>query len=225
MTKTVYLFDPLTGIYTGTYGAQESPEESGVFITPTYSTPIAPPPLTANQAAVFTVATNSWSVVSDYRDQIMYDQVTGAAVLIDAIGPLPAGVGAVKPAAIQLADDRNAAILKTYGDVDYIYTLAVGMRGEEYRTAEADARAYKAAGYTGTPSAYITGWAAAKGLTNVQSADAIIARADALAAAKIALRNQRFTSQSAMQAASTSATLKVATDAWDIFIANIKASL
>lgn len=124
-----------------------------------------------------------------------------------------------------LADRRSSAIAKTYADVDEVYTIAIGNRAEEYKQAEADARAYAAAGYTGTPTAYVSGWATAKGLTNQQSADAIIARADALTAAKLSLRNQRFVSQAAMSAATTRSELDAAVATWDAYVAATKAAL
>ena len=42
MTKTVYLFDQQTGEFKGTYDAQESPLEPGVFIVPICSTESEP---------------------------------------------------------------------------------------------------------------------------------------------------------------------------------------
>lgn len=57
--KTVYLFDA-TGAYIGTYDAQESPLEPGVFITPVFSTSSVPPEVLPNQVAVFNG--NSWTV-------------------------------------------------------------------------------------------------------------------------------------------------------------------
>lgn len=57
--KTVYLFDA-TGAYIGTYDAQESPLEPGVFITPVLSTSSAPPEVLPNQVAVFNGS--SWAV-------------------------------------------------------------------------------------------------------------------------------------------------------------------
>lgn len=124
-----------------------------------------------------------------------------------------------------LADRQASAIAKTYADVDDVYALAIGNRAEEYKQAETDARAYAAAGYTGTPTAYVSGWAAAKGLTNQHSADAIIARADALTAAKLSLRNQRFTSQAAMTTATAHAELDTAIAAWDSYVAVTKVAL
>jgi len=118
-----------------------------------------------------------------------------------------------------------AAIAKTYSDVDAIYTAAVGNREAEYIQAEQDARAFKAAGYVGTPSAYISGWATVKSITNQAATDAIIAKADALQTAKLSLRNTRFTSQAAIQNSTTQAQLDTAVATWNAFISTTKTSL
>lgn len=128
-----------------------------------------------------------------------------------------------------LAASKIAAIAATYEDVDAIYALAIGNRGDEYREAEAQARAYAAAGYSGTPSVYITAYATsnATGVTqsNQWAADAIIARADALHAAQAALRTQRFASQADMRGAADYAELDAAVAAWGAFVQGVRASL
>jgi hypothetical protein len=139
----------------------------------------------------------------------------------------PAVVAAVAPVLPTLGDSKESAIAKTYADVDDLYAYAVGNREQEYLRAEVEARAYKATGYTGTVSPYTSGWGAAQtpAMTGQQSADAIIAKADALAAAKLALRNTRFTSQAAMRAATTQSELDAEVAAWDAFCATVKAGL
>lgn len=61
MSKIVYLYDPVTRGFAGTYDAQESPLEPGEFITPEHCTETPPPALLAGQWA-FLDATNSWVV-------------------------------------------------------------------------------------------------------------------------------------------------------------------
>lgn len=120
---------------------------------------------------------------------------------------------------------KAAAVAQTYSDVDAIYSAAVGNRESEYIQAEQDARAFKATGYTGIPSAYISGWATVKGFSNQVAADAIIAKADALHTAKLALRNARFISQAEMQAATTQQQLDTAVNTWNTTLININTSL
>lgn len=164
------------------------------------------------------------------RDELLADSNGEAQTVVTEAGWTDAYIASVLAAEYAQAHPFtpaavSAAISKTYTDVDTIYALAIGNRAEEYKQAEADARAYAASGYTGTPTAYVSGWATTKGLTNQQSADAIIARADALTAAKLSLRNQRFVSQAAMLAATTRAELDTAIAAWDAFVASTKVSL
>jgi hypothetical protein len=128
-------------------------------------------------------------------------------------------------ARVPLAELTTNAIARTYHDVDTLYAIAIGNRGPEYSQAETDARAYKAASYSGAVSPYISEWALAKGVTNQQSADSIIARADALQTAKLAMRNQRFASQKAMQDATDKAQLDAAVATWEFFIASLRTAL
>lgn len=158
----------------------------------------------------------------------IYDDMNGAALLLPS---WPIGLTQITQTqadAIRsptLAQLQSSAISKTYSDVDAVYFAAVGNREEEYKDAEVVARAFKAAGHIGTVSLYISHWAAVKGFTNQQATDAIIAKADSLAAAKLALRNTRFDSQAAMTAATTQAQLDAAVASWNAFIASTKTSL
>jgi hypothetical protein len=124
---------------------------------------------------------------------------------------------------------REAAIAATYTDVDKVYADAVGNRTEEYKDAEADARAYKAAGYAGDVSGYVSDYAlhnpTGAAQSNQWAAEQIIARADAFAAAKLSMRSQRFASQAAMRAAGTPEELAAAVAEWDEFIAGVRADL
>lgn len=89
-TRTVYIFCSETFEYKEAYNAQESPLEPGEFITPIHSTPKPPPTTEDNQAAVFSVDSDAWSVVADFRGQTFYDQATGAATAIETLGAVPA---------------------------------------------------------------------------------------------------------------------------------------
>lgn len=96
-TQTVFVFDADTGKYKYPYDAQESPLEPGEFIKPVSSTLKAPPTVSANQAAVFSVASDDWSVVPDFCGQTFYDQTTGAEVVIELLGAVPSNLGASPP--------------------------------------------------------------------------------------------------------------------------------
>lgn len=86
--KTVYLYDAATGEYAGTYDAQESPLEPGVFVRPEKSLDDAPPPLAANQTAV--AVNGVWVVSPDFRKTPLYSTVDGSPLEITGIGPMPA---------------------------------------------------------------------------------------------------------------------------------------
>lgn len=139
------------------------------------------------------------------------------------------GVELLPPVVYPLPPQIEAAIAKTYRDVDSIYTAAVGNRTDEYREAEDAARAYVAAGYTGSVSAYVSDFALSNptgvAQTDAWSADQIIARADAFHAAKLSMRSRRFSSQADMRAANTMEELNAAVADWSGFIVNLRAQL
>jgi len=92
-TKIVFLFDE-SGESRGPYEAQESPLERGEFLTPVLSTDISPPVTGEAEAAVF--SQGGWSVVPDLRGRTYFD-AAGRAVVIDALGAVPAGLTAEPP--------------------------------------------------------------------------------------------------------------------------------
>lgn len=128
-----------------------------------------------------------------------------------------------------LASLQAKSINKPYADIDAVVRDAVGNRTEEYKAAEADARAYRAAGYAGAVPPSVDCFAQHNPTGIVQTgqwaADDIIMRADAFAVAKLAMRQMRFSSQSAMRSATTSAELDAAVAGWTSFIAQIRAQL
>lgn len=124
---------------------------------------------------------------------------------------------------------QASSIAKTYEDVDKVVKDAVGNRTEEYKDAEVAAQAYKAAGYTGTVPADVQCYATHNPTGAVQTgqwaADDILGKATAYAQAKLAMREQRFASQSAMRAATTNAEIDSAVAVWDGFIANVRTQI
>lgn len=129
----------------------------------------------------------------------------------------------------QLEAGKAQAIARTYTDVDRVYADAVGNRTEEYKDAEADARAFAASGYTSTPSANITSFAlrnpTGTAQTNQWAADQIIARADAFASAKLSMREQRFGHQASIREATTQADLDTAVTSWTTYISQLRTQL
>lgn len=88
--QTVYLFDAVTGAYTGSYEAQLSPlGDPGTYLMPVCSTMSVPPVAGENQIAVF--ADGVFTLHEDYRGQTLYKQTDGSTKLVTVIGVLPDG--------------------------------------------------------------------------------------------------------------------------------------
>ncbi len=148
-------------------------------------------------------------------------QSQGKRITSDASGrPI-----AIDPPLPSIEQQIASALAGTYADVDAIYAAAIGGRAPEYEQAEQAALAYQAAGYTGTASPYVADYAVTAGITDRQSAELIIARANGLRAAVLVMRSTRFTAQSAMRAATTQAELDAAVAAWTAFIAQVRIQL
>lgn len=97
-TKTVYLFDQVTGEYRGGYEAHESPLEPNVFHAPVNSTELAPPKVGKNQVSVY--RNGEWAIEPDFRKTELYEIATGLPVLVTEIGPMPNGVTDTVPSIV-----------------------------------------------------------------------------------------------------------------------------
>lgn len=117
------------------------------------------------------------------------------------------------------------AVLQIDVDTDAIYGAVLGNRAQEYTLAEADATAYKAAGYTGTVPASVQCWATTKSWTAKQAADDILATAAAWRSAQAAIRAQRLSSKEAVRTANDAAGVTTAMAAWAGFVTTIKGQL
>lgn len=142
--KIVYLYDAVTGEFKGTYYAQESPLEPGIFLAPVHSTEIAPPAPSANEVAVY--ASGSWVLQPDYRGQTIYNQATGASLEVTAIGAIPSGFGLSQPALPPTVIDISTAVqgeldskaqAKQYQDC----AVCIGYLNSSNATWSADAKA------------------------------------------------------------------------------------
>jgi hypothetical protein len=120
---------------------------------------------------------------------------------------------------------RTAALIKIDADADKIYGDVVGNKSEEYRSAEADAKAFIAANYTGTAGSGVTSWATAKGWTTTQAANDIIAQATAWRGAQALIRAQRLGKKEAVKAAGDLAVLNTAMAQWTGFVTAIRGQL
>lgn len=136
---------------------------------------------------------------------------------------LPEAQAQVSEAEVKkLALAKAAAIIKIDADADKIYGDVVGSKGEEYRSAEADAKAFITANYTGTAGSGVTSWATAKGWTNTQAADDILATAAQWRTAQAAIRASRLLRKEQVRAATDSAGITAAMAAWAGFVVAIR---
>lgn len=94
-------------------------------------------------------------------------------------------------------------------------------RVEEYRQAEEEARAWKAAGYTGQAPAGVATWSAASGMAAPAACDNIIAQADAWRAALMQIRGARLSAK----AVAAQGNVEQALAQWAAFEAVIRQTL
>jgi hypothetical protein len=112
--KPVYLFSDVDGEYKGEYLAQESPLDLGVFITPVYSTDVAPPVTANNEVAVF--VSNAWRITPDFRGRTIYNKITGAAHDVTEFGTIPSGFSFVPapPTLSESAKTKRTKLTQSY---------------------------------------------------------------------------------------------------------------
>jgi len=128
----------------------------------------------------------------------------------------------VAPPHIVTASERSALIKQIDVDTDAIYLAVQGYRGPEYELAEADATAYKAAGYTGTVPGSVQSWATAKTQTAQWATDDILATASAWRGAQAQIRQTRLLCK---ETARTAQDLAPIAAQWAAFLVIIKATL
>lgn len=124
-----------------------------------------------------------------------------------------------------LAQLKAAAILKIDADADKIYGDVVGNKGEEYRSAEADAKTFAAAGFTGTVPPGVQSWATAKAWTATQAANDILTQATAWRTAQNAVRANRLGKKEAVRAAVDAAALNTVMAQWAGFVNGLRGQL
>lgn len=88
LAPTVYTADPVTGEWIGSTQADPSPLEEGVWLLPAYGYLEAPPASIEGMAAVR--LNDSWELVEDHRNAVVYHTATGEPRTWVPLGPLPA---------------------------------------------------------------------------------------------------------------------------------------
>lgn len=117
---------------------------------------------------------------------------------------------------------RANLIRQIDADTDAIYRAVQGDRAMEYVLAESDAKAYKAAGYTGTVPDSVASWASAKGQTATWATDDILTTATGWRQAQSAIRATRLTCKEQARAATDLAPVVAQ---WAGFLMTVKAAL
>jgi hypothetical protein len=151
---------------------------------------------------------------------LMAGQAQGKRIIAGAAGPV-----LQDPAPPTLAQQAAAAALKIDADADRIYGDVLGNRGEEYRAAEADAKAFKAAGYSGPVPAGVSSWVAACGMSAQAAADDILATADGWRGAMAQIRATRLLRKKDVESAADQAGIDAALTAWAGFVTAMRVGL
>lgn len=142
------------------------------------------------------------SVADDVYQAIFADQSNGASIQSDANGnPIPVFPPAFTLAEIQAQGCSNidSAAQAVYNGIG---SSSPGMLAE-YQQANADAQAYKAAGYTGAIPATIECWVTASGMTPQAATDNIIETAGAWIGCLNAIRAARLLGKAAVKKATS----------------------
>ncbi len=119
-----------------------------------------------------------------------------------------------------LAQQIAEAVRRIDADADAIYGAVLGNRGEEYKSAEADAQAFRDAAYAGPVPAGVASWVAASGMTAQAAADDILATAATWRDAMTQIRAQRLLCKAQVQT-----DVDAALAQWAGFAAGVRASL
>lgn len=105
----IYNYHPITNEFLSESIADVSPLEKDNFIIPASATTVAKPLIKANETALFSVVSGTWSIVPDFRGQTWFDKATGSPVKIETLGTPAVNLAATytPPAAKLLADAQT----------------------------------------------------------------------------------------------------------------------
>ena len=129
---------------------------------------------------------------------------------------------AATEAARVLTAARKSLIHQIDADTDAIYRAVQGDRAMEYLQAEADAKVYKAAGYTGTVPDSVSSWASARTQSTTWATDDILTTATSWRQAQSAIRATRLTCK---EQARTATDLAPIAATWSGFLVTVRSAL
>ena len=194
--KTVCQLD-YAGLFAGTTQAWPDPMEADSWPLPAGCVDTEPPAAKAGQAAKWDAAAQKWQYIPDYRGQTAYRTDTGEEDTVIHAGELPpeltltprpseyhvwdgkAWVLSESAAAQALADAQAQGAAQINDAVEAV--LQPLTRFEvEYKRREAQARAYRDAGYKGDVPCQVAAFAKPTGKTPKEAADIILAQSEML---------------------------------------------
>jgi hypothetical protein len=156
-----------------------------------------------------------WAFESDgSQDHLITDDMT--AISDEALAALRAP---------SLEQQRTDAARKIDADADRIYGDVLGNRGEEYKAAEADAKTFKAVGYSGNAPAGVSSWVAASGMTAQGAADDILTTAENWRGAMSQIRANRLLRKKEVERAADQEEISAALIAWGYFVSVMRSGL
>lgn len=85
----IYIYDKISGEYTGEQNAQPNPKRAGEFLYPANSTTKTPPMFKHNETIVF--KNDQWNIVKDYRGQEIVNIATKDISIVQSIGDIEKG--------------------------------------------------------------------------------------------------------------------------------------
>lgn len=135
-------------------------------------------------------------VSQEEHEALMAAHRRGCSIGADAQG---------RPIAIEptISREFQCARIDSAADAARLAVAGEPLRAAEYQIAEAEAKAYQAAGYVGDCPPSVKSWAEAKGWPSKQAADNIIGEANAWNAALYAIRDARLKAKEAVRNAMT----------------------
>ena len=194
--KTVCQLDD-AGLFVSTTQAWPDPMQPESWLIPAGCVDTEPPAAKAGQAAQWQPEKQEWTYIPDYRGQTAYRTDNGEEATVIHAGELPpeltltprpseyhvwdgkAWVLSESAAAQALADAQAQGAAQINDAVEAV--LQPLTRFEvEYKRREAQARAYRDAGYKGDVPCQVAAFAKPTGKTPKEAADIIIAQADML---------------------------------------------
>lgn len=194
--KTVCQLDE-AGLFVTTTPAWPDPMAADSWLLPARCVDAAPPEAKAGQTAQWQPEKKAWQYIPDYRGQTAYRTDNGQPETVTAAGELPAGLtltpcpGAChrwdgkawvlsESAAAQALADAQAQGAAQINDAVEAVLQPLTRFEVEYKRREAQARAYRDAGYKGDVPCQVAAFAKPTGKTPKEAADIIIAQADML---------------------------------------------